>query len=96
MKGKRKEKNYQKPTCAHSGRRPSPTGTRLLFAGTISPMICPVDGPAEGRHEKTRRKIRQEEGRDGDSQKTKPAVLLCPVGGPRRTQQNKGRAETKG
>ena len=27
-----------------SGRRPSPEGTRLLFAVTISPMICPVDG----------------------------------------------------
>ena len=27
-------------------------------------MMCPVDGPTEGRHEKTRRKTRQEEGRD--------------------------------
>ena len=34
-----------------SGRRPSPEGTRLLFAGTIS---CPAGGPTDGRHTKTR------------------------------------------
>ena len=28
-----------------SGSRPSPEGTRLLFAGdTVSPMMCPADG----------------------------------------------------
>ena len=28
-----------------SGSRPSPDGTRLLFAGdTVSPMMCPADG----------------------------------------------------
>ena len=36
-----------------AGRRPSPEGTRLLFAGTISPMICLGDGPTEGGHDKT-------------------------------------------
>ena len=39
-------------TSMRAGRRPSPGGTKLLFAGTISPMICPVDGSTEGRHEK--------------------------------------------
>ena len=40
-------------------RRSSPEGTRLLFAGTVSPMICPVDGPAERQHKKIRRKTRR-------------------------------------
>ena len=36
-----------------SGRRPSPEARRLAFADTISPrMICPVDGPTKGRHER--------------------------------------------
>ena len=30
------------------GGRPCPEETTLLFAGTISPMICPADGPTEG------------------------------------------------
>ena len=35
--------NKNKRTC--SGSRPSPEGTRLLFAGgTVSPMMCPSDG----------------------------------------------------
>ena len=48
-----------------SGRRPSPEGTRLLFAGAIvlSPMICQDDGPTESRHDKTRWKTRQEKKR---------------------------------
>ena len=54
---KRKKKKTKKKI--RSGRRPISEGTRLLFAGTISPMMCPVDGPTEGRHEKTRRKTRQ-------------------------------------
>ena len=52
-----------KQACAQ-GRRPSPEGTRLLIAGTISPpMISPFDGPTDRRHEKTKRTI-QEWGRD--------------------------------
>ena len=47
-----------------SGRRPSPEGTRFLFAGMVSPMIREVDGPTERQHDKTRRKTRKEEGRD--------------------------------
>ena len=47
----RKTRNQNHHACMRSGRRPSPGGTKLLFAGTISPMICP-----EGRHDKTRRK----------------------------------------
>ena len=35
----------QKQTCMHSGSRPSPEGTRLLFAGDkVSPTMCPADG----------------------------------------------------
>ena len=38
-------KPKQKKTRA--GRRPSPEGTRLLFAGTTSPMTCLGHGPTE-------------------------------------------------
>ena len=51
----KKMKNETK-TNMHSGRRPIPEGTRLLFACTISPTKRPVDGPTERRHEKTRRR----------------------------------------
>ena len=35
----------QKQTCMRSGSRPSPEGTRLLFAGdTVGRMMCPADG----------------------------------------------------
>ena len=35
-----------------TGRRSSPEGTEeLLFVGTISPMICPADGPALSRND---------------------------------------------
>ena len=58
-----KERKFETKTNLRSGRRPSPEETRLLFAGTISPMICPGDGPTEGRHDKTSRKARQEKKR---------------------------------
>ena len=66
---KRREKTGEKKTkpkssCMRSGRKPSPEGTRLPFAGTISSMICPVDGPTGGRHKRTRQNTIQEEGRD--------------------------------
>ena len=57
QKGKKTE---TKTLCMRAGRRPSPEGTRLLFAGTISPMICLGDGPTEGRHDQTRRKAGKE------------------------------------
>ena len=34
----------QKTNIMRSGSRPSPEGTRLLSAGTVSPMMCPADG----------------------------------------------------
>ena len=48
----KESKEMKQKTSMRAGRRPSPGGTKLLFAGTISPMICPVDGSTEGRHEK--------------------------------------------
>ena len=44
-----------------SGRRSSPEGTRLLFAGTISPMTYPYDRLTEGRQYKTTRNTGQEQ-----------------------------------
>ena len=41
----KKKKNETKQTYMRSGSRPSPEGTRLLFAGgTVSPMMCTADG----------------------------------------------------
>ena len=79
-----------------SGCRPSPKGTRLLFADAISLMMCPVDGLTEKDYTGTPygRQERQEEGRDR-VKKTKSAVL-CPAGGQRTRQQTKRTAETKG
>ena len=55
-KGKMKYKTKQ--ACVQgSGRVPR---TRLIFAGTTSPMICPADGPTYGRHKKTRREARSQ------------------------------------
>ena len=54
-----------------AGRRPSPEGTRLLFAGTISPTICLGDGPTEGRHDKTRRKARKRKEKKNEETKRK-------------------------
>ena len=46
--GKRKKgkkvKNETKTNIMRSGSRPSPDGIILLFAGTVSPMMCPADG----------------------------------------------------
>ena len=93
-----------------TGRRPSPEGTRLLFAGTISPTICLGDGPTEGRHDKTRRKARKRKEKKNEetkrkekkrreqrhrARKTKQA-FLCPAGGARTTQETRGKAEIKG
>ena len=66
-----------------SGRRPSPEGTRWLFAGTINPMMCSVDGPTEGKYEK-KTDGRQEKRAGTQSSKAKRAVL-CPAGGSRTT-----------
>ena len=93
-----------------AGRRPSPEGTRLLFAGTISPTICLGDGPTEGRHDKTRRKARKRKEKKNEetkrkekkrreqrhrARKTKQA-FLCPAGGARTTQMTRGKAEIEG
>ena len=94
----KEEKKGKTKTSVHSGSRPSPEGARLLFGGTISPMMCPVDGPAEGRHATTRRKTRKEkeEGRDTElkktkQNKTKPA-FPCPAGGHGRHKRPKRKA----
>ena len=71
----------------HSGCRPSLEGTRVLYTCTSSPMICPVDGPTQGRHEETRRKTRR-----GKRQraKIKQQSYVQLVG------QGRGQAEIKG
>ena len=68
-----------------------------MFAGIIIPMICPGDGPTEGRHDKTRRKATNEDKKNQRhiARKTKP-TFLCPAGGARTTQETGGEAKTKG
>ena len=60
---KRKERKNETKISMHTGRRPSPEGTinGLLFAGTISPIICPGEDPQkddtrpDGRQDKKRK-----------------------------------------
>ena len=73
-KGKERKTN-QKTSCMRAGRRPSPEGTGLLFAGTISPMICLGDRPTEGLHDKTRRKARKKQRQKKRKEKTRAATL---------------------
>ena len=56
-----------------SGSRPSPDGTRLLFAGdTVSPMMCPADGQQEKDKKRPDEHI-QDEGRDtAEKNKSRP------------------------
>ena len=66
QKGRRQKRKNETKTNMRSGRSPCPEGARLrlLFAGAISPILCPVDGPTEGRHDKNRRKTTQEKKRN--------------------------------
>ena len=91
---KKKEKN-EKANKMRSGRRPSPEGPRIMLAGTITPMICPVYGPTGGR---PRQKTRQENKRKrAETYRAKTrSAFLCPADGPRRTQKTQRKAETKG
>ena len=80
QKGKRRKKRKKNETKTNkrSGRRPSPEGIRLLFTGTISPRIFPVDGPIEGRHNNTRRKTRKEKKRaETELKKAIISVSIC-------------------
>ena len=81
-----------------SGRRPSPEGTRLLFAGTISPMMYLSGGPTEGRYDTTRRKARKKKKKieqQHRARKTKEAFPRL-AGGARTTQETRGKAEIEG
>ena len=74
--GKREKHARQKTKGSiymRSGSRPSPDGTRLLFAGgTVSPMMCPADGQQKDK-KKVRRKTSQDEGRDkADKNRSRP------------------------
>ena len=64
----RKTKTKPKSSCMHSGRRPSTEETRLLFAGVISRVICPADGPTEKRDDTTRPEDNYYEKRKGGRQ----------------------------
>ena len=84
-------------------RRPSPEGTRLLFAGTVSPMICLRGGPTKGRHDKIRRKAREKKKRNEKRKKRAATqnsknkqVCLCPAGGARTTQTTRGNSDIEG
>ena len=98
QKKQRTKDEKKKPLC--SGRRPSPEGTKLAFAGTISPpTMCPLDAPTEGRHDEAKRKTRQEEGNDAEVKNTKQQCYYVqpvgqgghkrPNGGQRRRAKNK-------
>ena len=54
-----------------AGRRPSPEGTKMMFAGTISPTICLRDGQTKERHDNTKRRARKEKKREEKKRKEK-------------------------
>ena len=68
----KKMKHETKTNIMRSGSRPSPEGTRLLFAGTVSPMMCAADG--RQKHEgNARRRTSQDEGRyKAEKNKSRP------------------------
>ena len=82
-----------------SGLWPSPEGSRLLFAGTISPMICPGDGPKsvdttrpDGRLNKKKKYTKR--GRYRHTHNIIKPALPCPAGRPRTTLETPKKAET--
>ena len=52
-----------------SGRKPSYKGTRLLFAGTIIPMTCPVHAQLKDDTERPDGRQEAKEGRDTRAEK---------------------------
>ena len=94
----RKEKTKPKSSCMRLGRPPSPEGTRLMFAGTISPMICPGDGPTtqDQTEDKTKKK---EEGRDTALKKLNQKLhqnFYVQLVGQGRHKRHKGRKRRRG
>ena len=61
-KKERKKEKQNRNDRALKAQAKRPEGRILLFAVSISPMICPVDGLTERQHQKTKRTTRQEEG----------------------------------
>ena len=96
-KGKEKTRKEKRNKSKHALRAHAESRGDQGAVCWYDQMICPIDGPPEGRHEKTRRKTRRKEGRHKVEKKkpNKPATL-CPAGGPRRTQETKKRVKTKG
>ena len=67
----------------------------MLFAGMVSPVMCPDYKPTEGRHKKTKLKTTHEQGRDRPKKQFEQSYA-CAAGEPRATQETQKRAKTKG
>ena len=71
----------------HYGGRPCHQETTLLFAGTISLLICPGSGPTERRRDRIRQKASDEKKGKGQRHRApktktkKTQAFLCPAGG---------------
>lgn len=92
MKGEEKKEHRAN---MRSGSMSSPEGARLLFTGTISFMLRPVNEPTQGGHKKGRSDGRQHEARvdkEDDQTKTKnKRAVFCAAGGSRgRHDRRKG------
>ena len=68
MKRKKIKIKQKQTSCMRSGIMPSPEGTGLLFAGTVSPMMCPADG----RHKEDKKG--QNGGQTKMREETKPKI----------------------
>ena len=62
-KGKEKTRKEKRNKSKHALRAHAESRGDQGAVCWYDQMICPIDGPPEGRHEKTRRKTRRKEGR---------------------------------
>ena len=101
----KKEKKKRKNQNQHALRAQAESrGDKVSVCWYISPMTRPGGGPTEGRHDKTRRKPRQEngtkqnktkEGRDTEP-KNRNKNITSISGGASTTHETQGKAETEG
>ena len=90
-KKRKKRKEEKKKTITH-GRVPR---TGLLFAGTMSPLICPADGPTKRTSREDRREGKETRNGFRQRAKNKQKQQFYVQGGSRTTQQTQ-REQTDG
>ena len=73
-KNRKGKKEKKENTCSQGAGR-VPMGQGLLFAGTVDPKICAVDGPTEGKHKGDRTEYKTRRGQKHRAKKERS----CPM-----------------